>query len=62
MCVCVCVPVTDLQEKKSTKRLKNTGNVFRKNLQLKSEKCLLILNLKPFRSYVKGKHSISREF
>ena len=26
------------------------------------ERCLLILNLKPFRSYVKGKHSIGKEF
>ena len=25
----------ELQEKKSTKRLKHTGNMFRKNLQLK---------------------------
>ena len=27
-----------------------------------SYRCLLILDLKPFRSQVKGKHSISREF
>ena len=36
---------------------KHTGNLFWKNLYLK--RCLLILDLKPFKSYVKGKHSIS---
>ena len=38
---------------KSTKRLKHTVNIFRNNLQLKG--------VHPFRSYVKGKHSIERE-
>ena len=38
--------------KKSTKRLKHTGNIFRNNLQLKG--------VHPFR-YVKGKHSIESE-
>ena len=33
--------------KRSTKRLKHTGNLFRKNLQLKD---VLILDLKPLRS------------
>ena len=32
--------------KRCTKRLKHTGNLFRKNLQ---NRCLLILDLKPFR-------------
>ena len=45
--------------KRSTKRLEDTGNLFRKNLQLKG---LLILVLKAFRSQVKGKHSIGRGF
>ena len=40
-------------------RLKHKGNLFRKNLQL--IKCLLILDLMPFRSYVKEKHSIGRK-
>ena len=39
--------------KRSTKRLKYTGNLFRKNL---------ILYLRPLRSYVKGKDSIGRKF
>ena len=34
--------------KRSKKILKHTGNLLRKNLQLK--RCLLILDLKPFRS------------
>ena len=46
--------------KMSTKRLKHTGNVFTKNLQL--NRCLLILDLNSFRSLVKGKHSIGTEF
>ena len=47
----------ELQEKKVQK---DTGNLLRKNLQLKG--ISLILDLKPFRSKVKGKHSIGREF
>ena len=43
---------------RSTKRLKHTVNLFRKNLQLIG---LLILDLGPFRSSVKGKHSTDRE-
>ena len=35
--------------KRSTKRLKHTGNLFRKNLVVKEHSCLLILDLKPFR-------------
>ena len=37
---------------------------YRKSVQKEStvRRCLLILDLKPFRSYVKGKHSIGREF
>ena len=36
----------------------------RKSLQKEPtvNRCLLILHLKPFRSWVKGKHSIGREF
>ena len=44
--------------KRSTKRLNRTENLFRKNLQF----CQLILDLKPFRSQVKRKHSIGKEF
>ena len=43
----------------NTKRLKNTGNLFIKNVQMKG---VLILDLKPFISYIKGNHSIAREF
>ena len=39
-------------KKKKTKRLKHTGNLFRRN------PATVILNLKPFRLQVKGKHSI----
>ena len=37
---------------------------YRKSLYNETavNRCLLILDLKPFRSYVKGKHSIGREF
>ena len=41
------------------------SNTYRKDLQVVSatiNRCLLILDLKPFRLYVKGKHSIGREF
>ena len=48
-------------KKKKYKRLKHMENLFRKKVQIK-KRCLLILNLQPFRSKVKGKHSISREF
>ena len=44
--------------KKSTKILNHRANLFRKNLQIK----VVILHLKPFRSEVKGKHSMGREF
>ena len=47
----------ELQEKKAQK---DTGHLLRKNLTVK--RYLLILELKPFRSKVKGKHSIGREF
>ena len=46
--------------KRSTKRLKDKGNLLKKNPQ--SIRCLLALDLQPFRSLVKGKHSIAREF
>ena len=39
-------------KKKKTKRLKYTANLFRRNI------ATVILDLKPFRSQVKGKHSI----
>ena len=41
----------------NTIRLKHTRNLFRKNLQLKH----VHLDIKSFRSWVKGKHSIGRE-
>ena len=51
----------ELQEKEVyTERLQHTGNLFRKNFRVK--RCLLILDLKPVRSQVKGKHSAGREF
>ena len=46
---------------RSIKRLKHTRNLFRKN-QPTVKRCLLILDLTSFRSYVKEKHSISKEF
>ena len=47
-------------KKRSTKRI--TG--YRKSVYKEPtvKRCLLILKLKPLRSYVKGKHSIGREF
>ena len=47
-------------KKRSTKRI--TG--YRKSVSKEPtvKRCLLILNLKPLRSYVKGQHSIGREF
>ena len=49
----------ELQEKRGTKRLKDTGNLLRDN---SVNRCLLTLILKPFRSWIKGKHCIGREF
>ena len=43
---------------RSAKRLNNARNVFRKNQHTKG---VFILDLKPFRLYVKGKQSIGRE-
>ena len=49
----------ELQEKKYKKI---TG--YRKSVQKEPtvKRCLLILDLKPLRSYIKGKHSIGGEF
>ena len=49
-----------LQEKEAQQRLKHTGNLFRKKMTVK--RCLLILDLQPLRSYVKGNHSVDRDF
>ena len=43
--------------KRSTRRLKHTGSLFRKK---DVKRCLLILDFKPQRSWVKGKHSMGR--
>ena len=51
-------PRNGVTRKRITKRLTHIGNRFRKSIQLK---CLLIIDLKPFRSYVKRKHFIGRE-
>ena len=47
-------------KKKKHKKIK----AYRKSVwkEPTAKKCLLILDLKPFRSQVKGKHSIGREF
>ena len=47
-------------KKKNHKKIK----AYEESLQEESavKRCLLILDLKPLRSYVKGKHSIGREF
>ena len=47
-------------KKKKHKKIK----AYRKSIQKEPtvQRCLLILDLKPFRSQVKGKHSIGREF
>ena len=45
--------------KKCTKRLKHKAKLFRKSVQVKSVLCL---DLKPFRSWLNGKHSTCREF
>ena len=34
----------------------------KKRKELTDKRCLLILDLKPFRSWVKGKHSAGKEF
>ena len=46
--------------KKKHKKIK----AYRKSLRKEAtgNRCLLILDLEPFRSLVKGKHSIGREF
>ena len=46
----------ELQEKKAQK-------AYRKSVQKEPtvQRCLLILDLKPFKSMVRGKHSIGRE-
>ena len=47
-------------KKKKHKKIKS----YKKSLSKEPtvNKCLLILDLKPFKSYVKGKHSIGKEF
>ena len=47
-------------QKMKHKKIKSYGKSVYKEPTVK--RCLLILDLKPFRSYVKGKHSIGREF
>ena len=46
--------------KEAQKKLQDTENLFRKKPTVK--RYLLILDLNPLRSWVKGKHSIGREF
>ena len=47
-------------KKKSTKKITRYRKSVQKELTVK--RCLLILDFKPLRSQVKGKHSIGREF
>ena len=49
----------ELQEKKSTKRLKQTGITLERT---SVNRFLLILDLKLFRSQVKGKHSMGKNY
>ena len=51
------------KEKKAQKRLWDTAG-YRKSVQKEPtvKRYLSILDLKPLRSYVKGRHSIGREF
>ena len=51
--------VMKLQEKKH-KKIKAHKKSIHKEATVK--RCLLILDLKLFRSYIKGKHSIGRKF
>ena len=44
---------------RNIKRSKHAGNLCRKNLQTRY---MLIIDLKPPRSQVEGKHSMGREF
>ena len=46
--------------KRSTKKLNHKENCLETEPTVK--RCLLILDLKPLRSKIKGKHSIGREF
>ena len=47
-------------KKKKDKKIKAYRKYAKKEPRVK--RCLLILDLKPFRSYIKGKHFIGREF
>ena len=49
----------ELHEKEEEKDYKDIGKLFRKTIK---KKCLLILDLKPLRSLVKGKHYAAKEF
>ena len=44
----IAITRNGVTRKRSTKRIKETGNLFRKNLELIGW-CLLVLDLKPFR-------------
>ena len=53
-------PLRDrVTRKKNNKKIKAYGKSVKKEPAVK--KCLLILDLNPFRSYVKAKHSIGRK-
>ena len=58
--VCICSHCEACSYKKSTKKVVG----YRKSVQKEPsvKRCLLILDLKPLRSQIKGKHSIGREF
>ena len=56
----------ELQEKQTQAMLEHSGNLFRKNPQLKDtysrlKRPIPILDLKPFRSQVKRRHFVVRE-
>ena len=50
---------TELQEKEEEKEEKDIENLIRRNPKIKN--CLIILDLKPFRSEVMGKNCASKE-
>ena len=49
-------------KKRSIKKITGYRKSDQKEPEPTVKRCLLILDLKPLRSYVKGKHSVGREF
>ena len=52
----------ELQVKEEEKDEMHAGKLYKKILQIKDKRCLLILDLKPFRLKIKWKVTTGREF